>query len=108
MACARISLRVRTKLGDIHLVGLDLTGPRVAALFELYELPFISRPRLSSQSDVDENIPGIVARDEAVPFIIPEEFDRAVLHSNVLGHSVNAADRADPFERYEAYSWAAT
>jgi hypothetical protein len=107
MACARISLRVRTKLGDIHLVGLDLTGPRVAALFELYELPFISRPRLSSQSDVDENIPGIVARDEAVPFIRSEEFDRAVLHSNVLDPKIdvpNAADYADSFERYEAYS----
>jgi hypothetical protein len=73
---------------DIHLLGFDLTGPRVAALFELYALPFYQQVEdFVAIIDVDENIPAIVAGDEAVPFIRPEEFDRAVLHSNFLNRS---------------------
>ena len=73
---------------DIHLLGFALTGPRVAALFELYALPFYQQVEaFVAIIDVDENIPAIVAGDEAVPFIRPEEFDRDVLHSNFLNRS---------------------
>ena len=75
----------RRSFDDIRLLGFDFTGPRVAALFELYALPFYQQVEdFVAIIDVDENIPAIVARNEAVPFILPKEFDRAVFHSNVL------------------------
>jgi hypothetical protein len=88
MACARILYAFERSFDDIHLLGFDLTGPRVAAFFELYALPFCQQVEaFLAIIDVDENIPAIVPRDEAVPFILPEEFERAVLHSNVLDRS---------------------
>ena len=72
-------------LDDIYLLGLDLTGPRIAALFKLYALPFCQQVEAFVEIiDVNEDISAIVSRNEAVPFVLPEEFDRAVLHLNVL------------------------
>jgi hypothetical protein len=72
-------------LNDIYLIGFDLAGPRVASLFELYALPFGQQVEaFVAIIDVNEDIPAIVARDEAVPLVLPEEFDRAVLHFYVL------------------------
>lgn len=79
----------RRSFDDIRLLGFDFTGPRVAALFELYALPFYQQVEaFVAIIDVHYNVPAIVARDETAPFILPEKFDRAVLHSNDLDRSV--------------------
>jgi len=75
-------------LDDIYLLGLDLAGSRVAALFKLYALPFCQQiDAFVAIIDVNEDILAIVSRDEAVPLVLPEKFVRAVLHLNVLDPS---------------------
>ena len=82
------------------LLGLDLTGPRIAALFKLYPLPFCQQVEaFVAIIDVNEDISAIVSRNEAVPFVLPEEFDRAVLHLNVLARCRLMCSSMPPFVR---------